>query len=165
MSEVAATAALTGPGTGAPMRALTDELPGPDGPLPLLILDQQPHMAVRSPAAEGADPYFSALLSAGLTPVTAIPLRELPAPAPEWRLELSAQRAARLTAPDGSIVWTGECGQPQPWRDLITRTSRCAVLIGAVGLWAERPPTRIGTLLAQAAHAHQLVGGLVAANC
>ena len=163
MGQVAAAAALTEPGTGADLRALTDELPGPDGPLPLLILDQQPLLAVHR-AAEGAGPYFSALLGAGLTPVTMIPLSGPPAPAPEWRLELSAQRAARLTAPDGSIIWTGECGQPQPWRDLITRTGRCALLIGAIGLWAEHPPTRMETLLAQAAHAHQLVGGLVAAS-
>jgi hypothetical protein len=48
MSEVAAAAALSEPGPGTDMRALTDELPGPDGPLPLLILDQRPEMTVRS---------------------------------------------------------------------------------------------------------------------
>jgi hypothetical protein len=89
-----------------------------------------------------------------------------PAPAPGWRLELSARRAARLTAPDGSIMYGGECGQPRPWRALITRTNRCAVLIGAIGLYpnpGERAPTRITTLLDQAAHAAELVGGLVEA--
>ena len=88
------------------------------------------------------------------------------APAPGWRLELSARRAARLTAPDGSIIWGGECGQPRPWRALITRTSRCALLIGAIGLYptSERVPTRITTLLDQAAHAGELVGGLVEAR-
>jgi hypothetical protein len=45
MCEVAAAVALTRPGTGAEMRALTDVLPGPDGPLPLLILDQRPELA------------------------------------------------------------------------------------------------------------------------
>jgi hypothetical protein len=91
----------------------------------------------------------------GPTPVITIPISEPPAPAPGWRLELSARRAARLTAPDGSSVWDGECGQPRPWCDLITRTSRCAVLIGAVGLYraGERIPTRITTLLDQPAHA------------
>ena len=37
---------------GEDMAALTDVLPGPDGPLPLLILDQRPEMAVRSGPAE-----------------------------------------------------------------------------------------------------------------
>ena len=51
--------------------------------------------------------------------------------------------------------------QPRPWRALITRTNRCAVLIGAIGLYpnpGERAPTRITTLLDQAAHAGELVG-------
>ena len=87
-------------------------------------------------------------------------------PAPGWRLELSARRAARLTAPDGSIVYGGECGQPRPWRALITRTGRCAVLIGAIGLRATpvNAPTRIETLLDQAVDAEELVGGLVEAR-
>jgi hypothetical protein len=153
-------------------------LPGPDGPLPLLILDQRPEMAVRSGPDERVNLFVSALLSMGLTLVDAelIDLRfldwasttisEPPAPAPGWRLELSARRAARLTAPGGSIVYGGECGQPRPWRALITRTNRCAVLIGAIGLYpnpGERAPTRITTLLEQAAHAQELVGGLVEA--
>ncbi len=63
-------------------------------------------------------------------------------------------------------MYGGECGQPRPWRALITRTNRCAVLIGAIGLYpnpGERAPTRITTLLDQAAHAEELVGGLVEA--
>jgi hypothetical protein len=103
-----------------------------------------------------------------LTPVTTAPLSEPLAPAPGWRLELSALRAARLTAPDGSVIWDGECGQPQPWRALITSTNKCAVLIGAIGLWpapGERAPTRIETLLDQAAQAGDLAGGLVEAHC
>jgi hypothetical protein len=175
------------PGTAA----LTGVLPGPDGPLPLLILDQRPEMAVRSGPAGRVNLSVSALLGMGLTPVTTIseqlaqamdgqagalahaqaaspePWVLPPAPAPGWRLELSARRAARLTAPDGSIMYGGECGQPRPWRALITRTDRCAVLIGAIGLYAnpgERPPTRITTLLDQAADAEELVGGLVEAG-
>ncbi len=147
------------------MAALTDVLPGPDGSLPLLILDQRPEMTVRSNPTEGVNPSVATLLSMGLTLVTTI--GEPPAPAPGWRLELSARRAARLTAPDGSVIYSGECGQPQPWRALITRTSRCAVLIGAIGLYptGERAPTRIETLLDQAAHATELAGGLVEACC
>ena len=152
------------------MRALTDVLPGPDGPLPLLILDQRPDLAERRGPAEHRNLSVSALLSMGLTPVTATTtaMSEPPVPAPGWRLELSAVRAARLTAPDGSIIWAGACGQPRPWRELITRTSRCAVLIGAIGLWpgsGERAPTRIETRLDQAAQAGDLAGGLVAACC
>jgi hypothetical protein len=154
------------------MRALTDVLPGPDGPLPLLILDQRPDLAERRGPAEHGNLSASALLSMGLTPVTATTtttaMSEPPVPAPGWRLELSAVRAARLTAPDGSIIWAGACGQPRPWRELITRTSRCAVLIGAIGLWpgsGERAPTRMQTRLDQAAQAGELAGGLVAACC
>jgi hypothetical protein len=185
-----APAALTEPGTGADMAALTGVLPGPDGPLPLLILDQRPEMAVRGGPAERVNLFVSALLSMGLTLVTTIsgqlvqamdgqaealahaqaaspePWVLPSAPAPGWRLELSARRAARLTAPDRSIIYGGECGQPRPWRALITRTNRCAVLIGTIGLYpnpGERAPTRITTLLDQAAHAEDLVGGLVEA--
>jgi hypothetical protein len=152
------------------MRALTDVRPGPDGPLPLLILDQRPDLAERRGPAEHGNLSVSALLSMGLTPVTAATtaMSEPPVPAPGWRLELSAARAARLTAPDGSIIWAGVCGQPRPWRELITRTSRCAVLIGAIGLWpgsGGRAPTPIATRLDQAAWAGELAGGLVAACC
>ncbi|HEX3782471.1 MAG TPA: hypothetical protein VHX38_22635 [Pseudonocardiaceae bacterium] len=186
-TDAPAPAAQTEPGTGSDMRALTADLAGPDGPLSLLILDQRPEMAVRGPV-EQVNPFFSGLLSLGLTLVTTISeqLAEamdgqagalayaqaagagpwvLPA-APEWRLELSARQAARLTAPDGSIVWDGTCGQARPWRAQINRTNRCAVLIGAIGLHpnpGERAFTRITTLLDQAAHAEELVGGLVEA--
>jgi hypothetical protein len=74
----------------------------------------------------------------------------------------------RLAGPDGSIIWAGECGQPRPWRELITRTSRCAVLIGAIGLWpgsGVRVLARLETRLDQAAQAGELAGGLVAACC
>ena len=163
---------------------------GRGAPLPLLILDQRPEMTVRSGPSEPMNLSVSALLSMGLTLVTTIseqlaeamdgqaqalahaqaarpgPLVPPPAPAPGWRLELSARRAARLTAPDGPVIWGGECGQPRPWRALITRTSQCAVLIGAIGLYptGERAPTRITTLLDQAAHAQELAGGLVEAR-
>lgn len=161
-------------GPGADIRTLTDEITGPDGPVPLLIIDQRPALAVRDDPAERADPVFAALLGMGLPPVTAISrpatptlLTEPPTPTPGWLLELSASRAARLTAPAGTIVYDGECAQARPWRTLITRTNRCAVLIGAVGLYPtdERPFTWIQTLLDQAAHAEELVGGLVEAHC
>jgi hypothetical protein len=74
----------------------------------------------------------------------------------------------RLAGPDGSIIWAGECGQPRPWRELITRTSRCAVLIAAIGLWpgsGVRVLARLETRLDQAAQAGELAGGLVAACC
>jgi hypothetical protein len=158
------------------MRALTDVRAGPDGPLPLLILDQRPDLAVRRGPDEHPDLSVSALLSLGLTPVTtaaataatAAAISQPPVPAPGWQLELSARRAARLTAPGGSIVWAGECGQPRPWREMITRTSRCAVLIGAIGLWlssSERDAPRMQTRLDRAAQAGGLAGGLVEACC
>jgi hypothetical protein len=176
-------------GSGRPWhcRPLTADLPDPDGPLPLLILDQRPEMAVRSGPDERVARFYSALLNMGLTLVTTISEQlaeamdgqawaldhaqmagsepEILPPVPGWRLELSARRAARLTAPDGSLIWGGKCAQPRPWRTLITRTGRCAVLIGAIGLWptTERPFIRITTLLDQAAHAEELVGGLVEA--
>ena len=112
------------------MAALTALLPGPDGPLPLLILDQRPEMTVRGGPAESVNLSVSALLGIGLTLVTRISEQLAQAmdgqagalahaqaassepwvlpPAPGWRLELSARRAARLTAPDGSIVYGGE---------------------------------------------------------
>lgn len=175
------------PGTGTDAAALTALLPGPDGPLPLLVLDRRPGMAVRTGPAEDVH----ALLRMGLTPVTTIgeqlaqamdgqaeapahvratgpePWLLPPAPVPGWRLALAAGRAVRLTAPDGSVVYDGECGRPRPWIALITSTNRCAALIGAIGLYpapGERAPTRLTTLLAQAAHAGELAGGLVAAH-
>ncbi len=56
----------------ADITALAGVLPGPDGPLPLLILDQRPEMAVRSGPAERVNLSVSALLSMGLTLVTTI---------------------------------------------------------------------------------------------
>jgi hypothetical protein len=60
------------PGTGTDMRALTGVLPGPDGPLPLLILDQRPQMTGRTGPAERVNLFVAALLSMGLTLVTTI---------------------------------------------------------------------------------------------
>ena len=102
----------------------------------------------------------------GLPLITATTISEPPAVARGWRLELSGRRAARLTAPDRTVIWDGECGQPQPWRALITSTSQCAVLISAIGLYAdpgEQPPTRTETRLHQAALAGELAGGPVEA--
>jgi len=173
-TDAPAPAAPPKPGSRADRRTLTDQIPGPDGPLALLLLDQRPQLALRGDPTERADPFYSALIGMGLSPVTTISqppapalLTEPPAPAPGWRLELSARRAARLTAPNGTIIYDGECGQARPWRTLITRTNRCAVLIGAIGLYptGERPFTWIETLLDQAAHAQELVGGLVEAFC
>jgi hypothetical protein len=51
---------------------------------------------------------------------------------------------------------------------MAARTGRCAMLTGAIGLYpgpGERAVTRITTLLDQAAHAGELVGGLVEAAC
>lgn len=158
----------------ADIRTLTDQMPGPDGPFPLLVLDQRPGLAVRGDPVDRADPVYATLLGMGLAPVTAISepaaptlLAAPPAAAPGWRLELPTLRTARLTAPDGTVVYDGTCGgQAPPWRDLITRTKRCAVLIGAVGLHptAERPFAWIQTLLDRAARADELVGGLVDAS-
>lgn len=163
-------------------RTMLADLPGSDGFLPLLLLDVRPDMAVRSESEEPTTRNVAALLSMGLAPITTIgrhlahaidgraagPDSE-PWPVPRatgWRLELSGRRVARLTAPDGSVVWGREFDQPFPWRRSITRTRRCLVLIGAVGLYptAERPFTRITALLEQAAHAGELVGGLVEAG-
>jgi hypothetical protein len=162
------------------------DLPGPDGFLPLLLLDLRPDMAVRAGsedhAAQRTACSIAALLGMGLTPITTISRRlaqamdgrtEGTSPEPwsipqaaGWRCELSGRRVARLTAPDGSVVWGRDFGQPFPWRKLLTRTRRCVVVIGAIGLYptAERPPTRITTLLDQAAHAGELAGGLVEAG-
>ncbi len=153
------------------MRALTDQIPGPDGPLALLILDQRPTLTTHG---DSADPIFATLLGMGLTTVTTVSqspapalIAEPPAPTPGWRLDLSAPRGARLTAPNGTVVYDGECEQAPPWCALITDTHRCAVLIGAIGLYPteDRPFTWIETLLDQAAHAKELVGGLVEAHC
>jgi hypothetical protein len=156
------------------IRTLTDQITGPDGPLALLLLDQRPTLATRTDPTEPADPLFCALHDMGLTqgitinrPSAPTLITEPPAPAPGWRLELSAPRAARLTAPNGTIVYDGECEQAPPWRTLITSTHQCAVLIGAIGLYpesGERPFTWMQTLLDQAAHAKELVGGLVEAT-
>jgi len=167
LTRVPALADRTGPAADGGIRALTDVLPGPDGPLPLLILDLRPGMAARTGPAEAVHLLIGALVSMGLTLVTATAISEPPGPAPGWHLELSAHRAARLSAPGGAVIWDGECGQPAPWRALITGTGRCAVLAGAIGLWpgaGERAPIRIARLLERAAQAGELAGGLVAAG-
>jgi len=48
------------------------DLPGPDGFLPLLILDLRPEMAMRGGPDERATLCISALLGMGLTPVSTI---------------------------------------------------------------------------------------------
>jgi hypothetical protein len=179
--------ALTELGTGRPAtrsggarhwRTLMADLPGPDGSLPLLILDVRPDMAVRSGPDERVTRDIAALLSMRLPLVTTISEqlamamdgegtgrepRVLPR-ATGWRFELSGRRVARLTAPDGPVIWDRDFDQPFPWRRLITRTGRCVVLIGAIGLYptSARAFTSITTLLDQAADAGELVGGLVA---
>jgi hypothetical protein len=154
------------------------DLPVPDGFLPLLILDLRPDMAVRGGPDERVTRSISGLLNRGLNPIPTISqqladaLDNQPAdpepwvipPATGWRFELSGSRIERLTAPDGSLIWGQDHGQPGRWRMLITHTRRCVVLIGAIGLYPEsdeRPFTWLTTLLKQAADAGELVGGLV----
>jgi hypothetical protein len=174
--------ATVGSGETGHWRTLLADLPGPDGFLPLVILDLRPEMAERSGPDEQATRCLSALLGMGLAPVTTISAQLAEAmdgrsagldPGPwalpraaGWRFELSGRRVARLTAPGGSVIWSREFDQPFRWRRLITRTSRCVVLIGAIGLYptVERPFVRITTLLDQAARAGELVMGLVEAG-
>jgi hypothetical protein len=188
VSTGAAPVDLTEPGTrgmaarlggAGHWRTMMADLPGPDGFLPLLVLDLRPEMAVRDGSDERVTLCVSALLGMGLTPVGTISEQLADAvdnqtegtdPGPwvvpqavGWRFELSGRRVARLTAPDGSVVWGRESDLPLRWRMLITRTHRCVVVIGAIGLYptAERPFTWTTTLLKQAADAGELVGGLV----
>ncbi|HWC84548.1 MAG TPA: hypothetical protein VG756_31715 [Pseudonocardiaceae bacterium] len=175
--------ALTEPGTGrqtarSDWQIMMADLPGPDGFQPLLILDLRSEMAVRTGPDESVTRCISALLSMGLTPVTtigeqfteAVGGHEGTSPGPwilprvaGWRFEMSGRRRARLTAPDGSVVWGRDYDLPLRWRGLLTRTGLCVVLIGAIGLYptVDRPFTWPTTLLAQAAQAGELVGGRV----
>jgi hypothetical protein len=178
LPELEAGATAAGMDGAAQWRTMLADLPVPDGFLPLLILDLRPDMAVRGGPDERVTRTVSDLLNSGLTPITTISqqladaLDNQPAdpepwdipPATGWRFELSGSRITRLTAPDGPLVWGEDHGQPGRWRMLITRTRRCVVLIGAIGLYAksdERPFTWLTTLLQQAADAGELVGGLV----
>ncbi|MDT8910760.1 hypothetical protein [Amycolatopsis sp. PS_44_ISF1] len=171
----AATAGVDGAVHWRPMRA---DLPVQNGFLPLLILDLRPTMAVRGGPDEHVTRSISALRDSGLTPITTISQQladaldnqpgdpepwDVPSAA-GWRFELAGRRIQRLTAPDGSLIWGQDQDQPGQWRRLITRTRRCVVLIGAIGLYPEsdeRPFTWLTTLLKQAADAGELVGGLV----
>jgi hypothetical protein len=179
LPELKAGATTAGVDGAAHWRAMRSDLPVPDGFLPLLILDLRPDMAVRGGPDEQVTRSIAALRDSGLTPITTISQQladaldsqpgdpepwDIP-PATGWRFELSGRRVQRLTAPDGSLIWGEDHGQPGRWRMLITRTRRCVVLIGAIGLYPEsdeRPFTWLTTLLRQAADAGELVGGLVA---
>jgi hypothetical protein len=168
----------TGPGEASHWQTMLADLPTPDGLLPLMILDLRPEMATRTSPDERVTRSIAALLSRGMTPITTINEQLAkalddrtegttpgPWPLPQakgWRLELSGRRTARLTAPHGSIIWTRDFDQPFRWRKLLTHTNRCAVLVGAIGLYPteERPFTWLTTLLTQAAQANELVGAL-----
>jgi hypothetical protein len=178
LPELKTGATTAGVDGAAHWRTMLADLPVPDGFLPLLILDLRPDMAVRGGPDEHVTRSISALLNSGLTPVTTISQQladaldnqpgdpepwDIP-PAAGWRFELSGRHIQRLTAPDGSLIWGQHHDQPGRWRMLITRTRRCVVLIGAIGLYAEsdeRPFTWLTTLLKQAADVGELVGGLV----
>ena len=178
LPELKAGATAAGVDGAAHWRTMLADLPVPDGFLPLLILDLRPGMAVRGGPDEDVTRAISALRNSGLTPITTISQQladavddqpgdpgpwDIP-PAAGWRFELSGRRIQRLTAPDGSLIWGQDRDQPGRWRMLITRTGRCVVLIGAIGLYpesADRPFTWLTTLLKQAADAGELLGGLV----
>lgn len=178
LPELEAGASAAGMDGAAHWRTMLADLPVPDGFLPLLILDLRPDMAVRGGPNERVTRAISALLDRGLAAITTISQQLADAldnqpgdpepwiipPATGWRFELSGRRIERLTAPDGSLIWGQDHGQPSRWRMLITRTRRCVVLIGAIGLYPEsdeRPFTWLTTLLKRAADAGELVGGLV----
>ena len=178
LPELAAGATAAGVNGAARWRTMLADLPVPDGFLPLLILDLRPEMAVRTGPAERVTRTISDLRHRGLTPITTIsqqladaldnqpghPEPWLIPQATGWRFELSGRRIERLTAPDGTLIWGQDHGQPGRWRMLVTHTHRCVVLIGAIGLYpesGERPFTWLTTLLGQAAQAGELVGGMV----
>jgi hypothetical protein len=83
-----------------------------------------------------------------------------------WQLRAPAPGKLLLTAPDGSVIYDGECGWPPQWRDAAREWGYSVVLAGSIGLYAtwgrQLTAGDLTDMLTRAASAGELTGALAA---
>jgi len=128
----------------------------------LLILEPRAELTALTSSGEVASAWISALLRDGMTLMPGA--GHLPAPAPGWALRFR-RRAARLTAPDGAVIYHGECQPPRGWHDVAAENRAAVTLIGSIGLHtvpdADMTAARLTAMLNCAAATGMLAGALI----
>lgn len=83
--------------------------------------------------------------------------------APGWRIELPDSRSAIVSAPDGSVFYSGELDQIPIWRRTVAVTGHAELLSWVIGLAAVAAagPGAHLQALADATRAGLLAGGTV----
>jgi len=151
--------------TRADMRNMTLVLRYPQEPLvrPLLLLEPRTETIGPADGRDRITVAVPALLRYGLSLVA--PDSQLPGVAEGWQLYRPDRHSARLVDAEGSVVYEGGCAQPDSWVRLVDAAGACVVLVGSIGLYAEfddgLTADRIRQMLARAALAGQLTGGVV----
>lgn len=149
----------------ADMGTVTLALGYPDEPAmrPLLLLEPRTETIGPTQGEERVTVPVAALLRYGLTLMTSD--SQLPDLAEDWRLHRPGRYRARLVEARGSVVYSGECDQPDDWARLVDSAGACVVLVGTIGLYAvpddELTEDRVRRMLGEAAHAGLLAGGIV----
>ncbi len=102
------------------------------------------------------------LLASGWTLMRS--LDERPGHPPGWQLRAPAPGKLMLIAPDGLVMYDGECGWPSQWRDTAQEWGYSVMLAGSIGLYATRDrqltADDLADMLTCAATAGELTGAL-----
>jgi hypothetical protein len=148
------------------MRAMTLVLEYPDEPArrPVLLLEPRTETVRPTHGEDRITMPMAGLLERGLGLITSG--GQPPDLAEDWRLHRPDRHHARLVEGRDSVVYDGECAQPEDWVQLVDSVGACVVLIGTtIGLYStpgdELSGDRIRGMLDEAASAGQLAGGLV----
>ncbi len=148
------------PGT-TPARAITGLVPHASAGVRALVLVEMVYSLAVSEAGERIDGVASGLLGVGLHLITAAG-RLAPPAGPGWLVDFPAAGLASITGPGvAGTVYEGELWTPPGWLDVARERGGAELLTGVTGIAGVGAATSALRLVADAARAGRLVGGLV----
>ena len=133
--------------------------------VPVVALETVTETSMRAPGSgDRVDLLTAYLLASGWTLMRSLDQR--PGHPPGWQLRAPAPGNLLLTAPDGSVMYDGECGWPPQWRGAAQGSGYSVVLAGSIGLYATQgrqlTTDDLTGMLTRAATAGELTGALIA---
>jgi hypothetical protein len=148
------------PGT-TPARAITGFAPHASAGVRALVLVEMLYSLATNEAGERIDGVASWLLGEGLHLITAAG-RLAPPAGPGWSAVFPAPGLALISGPGAvGTVYEGELWTPPGWLDVARQRGGAELLIGVTGVAGVGAGTSALRLVADAARAGRLVGGLV----
>jgi hypothetical protein len=144
-----------------PARAVAGLVPHASAGVRALIMVEMLYSLATRDAGERVDGTASGLLGVGLHLIAAAG-RLAPSAGPGWSAVFPAPGAAVITGPGiAGTVYEGELWTPPGWFDVARQRGGAELLTGVIGVAGLGPDTSAFSLVASAARAGRLVGGLV----